>query len=407
MAADPALVFLDPAGRPGTHVLLIGIADYPWLEGGASFEPLRHEANAKGMGQLTAPTVSMRRMADWFLDRFDNKDRPLASLSLLLSDAQSAPYTHDKALPRTVPQPSGTIEEVSDAVTQWLDRASFLRDNGLVFAFCGHGVHSGNPVLLCRDYGKNTQNPFRGAIDFEQFRIALSTRQPDTQLLLIDACRTPDLEAALLGEAAPGDALLTTHSLSTRDEAPARQSVHFATSLFTQAWGRSGGPSLFTEALIKALNGGAAEVSAGWWVTTSRLHTVLSTYLQRISVREGVTQRPVALTEDFPITRPGPIEVEVYVSSEEPDVWCEPLLIRAVRGNDTAREVEHAPPAADYPVNPEQVCITLTNPSQKAADVMYSIHALFPPGSRFEDCLDQIIAYPPEVSCHLPVRKRS
>jgi hypothetical protein len=407
MEDDPALVYYDSADRPGTHVLLIGIADYPWLEGGSSYEPLRHEANARGMGQLTAPANSMRRMADWFLDRFNNQDRQLASLSLLLSEAQPELYTHTRAFPRDLPQPSGTIEDVSNAVTQWLERANLRRDNGLVFAFCGHGVHSGNPVLLCRDFGKNTQNPFRGAIDFEQFRIALSTRQPDTQLLLVDACRTPDLEAALLGEASPGDALLAVESLSSRDEAPAWQSVHFATSLFTQAWGRKSGASLFTEALIRALNGGAAEVSANWWVTTSRLHTVLSTYLQRISAQEGVLQRPVALTEDFLITMPGPIEVDLYVSSEQPDVWREPLTVRALRGNQTALEVEHSPPATGLQVNPEPLRMTLTNPSQKAADVIYSIHAQFRPSSQFEDCLDQIIAYPPEVSCRLPVRKRS
>lgn len=407
MTADPALVFHDPADRPGTHVLLIGIADYPWLEGGSEYVPQHHEGNARGMGQLTAPAVSMRKMADWFLGKFDNEERPLASLSLLLSEAKPEPYTHPKALARDVAQPSGTIEEVSDAVNEWIERANRRRDNGLVFGFCGHGVHSGNPVLLCRDFGRKTQHPFRGAIDFEQFRIALSTRQPDTQLLLIDACRTPDLETALLGEATPGDHLLTVHSLSTRDEAPAAQSVHFATSLFTEAWGRDREASLFTGALIRALSGGAAEHSAGWWVTTSRLHTVLRAYLQRISASEGVIQRPTAQTEEFRITKPGPVEVDVYVSSGEPAVWHEQVTVRALRGSDAVGEIEHAPAAGELEANQEPLCMTLTNTGFSAADVTYEIHGLFRPDSQFEDCLEQIIAYPPEVNCVLPVRRRS
>ena len=33
--ADPAHIFSDEADRAGAHVPLIGIGDYPWLEGGA------------------------------------------------------------------------------------------------------------------------------------------------------------------------------------------------------------------------------------------------------------------------------------------------------------------------------------------------------------------------------------
>jgi hypothetical protein len=405
MATDPALVFYDSTDRAGTHVLLVGIGNYPWLEGGSEYDPIDHEANAKGMGQLPAPPVSMRRFADWFLDKFDNADSPLASLSIILSEANATPYQHPSIAKRTAPQPAGTIDEVSNAVTKWLKRANGRRDNSLIFGFCGHGLHSGNPVLLCRDYGRNDQNPFRGAIDFEQFRIALSTRQPDTQLLLIDACRTPDLETALLGQASPGDALLAVKSLTDRDETPAMQSVHFATSLFTEAWGRNDGPSLFTEALIKALDGGAAEHSAGWWVTTSRLHTVLSTYLQRISAKEGVVQRPVAQTQDFRITKPGPITVDLYVSSLDAAIWQEPLKIQALRGAALAGEVEHKPADNTTTVR-EPLFLPLVNPSQRAADVRYDIQALFSNGSQFQNCAEEIIAYPPEVDCQLPVSKR-
>jgi hypothetical protein len=400
---DRALIFHDPAKRAGTHILLIGIGHYPWLEDGSKFVASKNEENAMGMGQLVAPPMSMRRMADWFLDSFNNPDRPLASLSLLLSEKEPSSYKHAR-ISGAVEVPRGTITDVQTAVAAWVKRASARRDNAVVFGFCGHGLQSGNPVLLCRDYGKNPQSRFQGAIDFEQFRIALSTNQPDSQLLLVDACRTPDLDASQLGQATPGNALLDLQSLTKRDNAPALQSVHFATSLYTEAWGRNDGPSLFTEVLLKALNGGAAEQTADWWVTTSRLHTVLSTYLQRASAAEGVIQRPAAQSQDFRISKPGPIAVDVYVSSLEPAIWQEQVNIRACRDH-FEEEFVHKPlgqPAPDF----KNCALRLVNPTQRPADVIYDVQAVFGPNSLYKDCAEQIIAYPPEVSCNLPVSKR-
>lgn len=404
---DPALLFHDPADHAGTHVLLVGISDYPWLEGGGSYAAADHEANAMGMGQLAAPAISMRRMADWFFDRFANPDQPLASLALVLSEPDPATYAHPAAAAPPAPLPRGTISEVQDAVAAWVKRAAGRGDNALVFGFCGHGVQSGNAVLLCRDYGRNTEDRFQGAIDFEQFRIALSTRRPDTQLLLVDACRTPDLENSLLGQATPGNALLGMQSLAARDNAPAMQSVHFATSLYTEAWGRNDGPSLFTEAVLKGLDGGAAEHSADWWVTTSRLHTVLSTYLQLVGSAEGVVQRPAAQTQDFRISKPGKIAVDVCVSSREPAIWRESVTIRACRDKTVASTVSHAPPPDSSALTGFRGCtMQVVNPSQDPLDVMYEVQAEFSDMSEFQDCARKIIAYPPMTNCELPVSRR-
>jgi Caspase domain len=402
---DPSLVFNDDAKRAGTHVLLIGIGDYPWLEDGIAFVAADHEENAMGMGQLSAPPISMRAMANWFLSEFDNPDRPLASLSLLLSEAEDSHYAHPRATGGTDALPRGTIDDVRAAVAAWIKRASLRRDNALVFGFCGHGLQSGNPVLLCRDYGKDPLGRFQGAIDFEQFRIALSTMLPDTQLVFVDACRTPDPDDSQLGAATPGNPLIDMQSLSKRDNSPALQSVHFATSLYTPAWGRPDSPSLFTGAVLKALGGGAAEHTADWWVTTGRLQTVLSTYLQRISASEGVIQRPAAQSQDFRICKPGPITVDLYVSSRDPAIWQEQVNIKARRGSFEKAFV-HTPPAKPDP-GFIGCTLDLVNPTQGFADVVYDVHALFEAGSKFGDCDEKIIAYPPEVVCLLPVSKRT
>lgn len=397
---DPALIFAGDLDAPGTHVLLIGIGAYPYLEDGESYDPEEHEENAMGMAQLNAPPVSMRRLADWFLDHFNNADRPLASVALILSEAEPATYSHPRA-GEDIAVPSGTIIEVQKAVAAWTKRASVHRDNATIFAFCGHGVQSGDAVLLCRDYGEIPQSRFQGAIDFEQFRIALSTNQPDTQLFLIDACRTPDTENALLGQVTPGNPLLDMQSLQKRDGAPAAQCVQFATSLYTEAWGRTDGPSLFTEVLIKALAGGAADHTQDWWVTTGRLHTTLSTYLQRVSAEEGVIQKPAAQSQDFRITKPGPIAVDLYVRSQTPEVWDEAVSIKAKRGN-FEETVEHRPAN----VRPDHCYMQLVNPTQRPVDVTYNVAALFEQESEFADYDEDIIAYPPEVVCNFSVSKR-
>lgn len=395
---DPALIFEDKKVMAGTHVLLVGIGDYPWLEGGEKCTSAKQMALASGMGQLGAPPRSARALADWFLDGFNNPDSPLASLSLILSEATPSAYEHAR-LPGSKAVPRGSIRDVEKAVGAWVNRAERSRDNVTIFAFCGHGLQSGNPVLLCRDYAKDENNRFAGAINFEEFRIALSTQQPDTQLFLVDACRTPDVDRSLLGANTPGNHLLSLKSLDQRDNAPATQSIHFATSLYTEAWGRNSEPSLFTGALLDALKGGGADSADDWWVTTSRLHSALVTYLARISRNEGVLQRPSAETQEFRITKPVNITVPVYVESPKPAVWNEKLTIEILRGASPVHTFHHQPP----PVPGFAHGLRLTNPTQDPSDVIYDVRAVFAPASNFASCSKQIIAYPPEVTCKLPL----
>jgi hypothetical protein len=394
--ADRALIFEDKTVPVGTHVLLIGIGDYPWLEGGAKCTTAEQQQAAMGMGQLGAPPRSARALADWFLDGFDNPEKPLASLALILSEPTQEPFEHDRVgEPKKVPR--GEIAEIKKAVEAWTARANTNRANGVVFTFCGHGLQAGDPVLLCRDYAESALNRFAGAINFEEFRIALSTQQPDTQLLLVDACRTPDVETALLGQKTPGDAMLSLAKLSTRDDTPALQSIHFATSLYTEAWGRATEPSLFTGALLDALRGGGADSADDWWVTTSRLHSALSTYLARISRAEGIVQRPAAQTQEFRISKPPQITVPVYVESTQPAVWNHKLTVEALRGDVAIETFRHVPPPA-----PGFTCaLRLTNPTQDPLDVLYDLRMVFAPASVFSDCSKKIIAYPPEVTWKL------
>src|SRR5262249_47352492 len=162
---------------PGTHVLIIGIGQYPYLMGGANENP----KIAEGMGQLDAPPISARALAKWFLENFKNSERPLASLALVLSDPESARFKHRRTTEGAHNLPKGTADDVQNAIHAWLKRASLNGENLTIFFFSGHGVSASESLLLLRDFGARAQNRFDGALNLEDFRVAMETMLPEYQ----------------------------------------------------------------------------------------------------------------------------------------------------------------------------------------------------------------------------------
>ena len=80
--ASPFLVYENPIpAGPATHAIVIGVGDYPHLNGGAERKTQDHE----NMGQLTSPPVSARQFASWLIESFHHPAKPLATVSLMLS----------------------------------------------------------------------------------------------------------------------------------------------------------------------------------------------------------------------------------------------------------------------------------------------------------------------------------
>src|SRR6476646_2588981 len=90
-------VYHDAAVQPGTHALVIGVGKYAHLAGGEA--PV---ANPDGMGQLTSPPISARAFALWLRTDYCDKAKPLASLSLLLSEADSEPFEANDVAAATI-----------------------------------------------------------------------------------------------------------------------------------------------------------------------------------------------------------------------------------------------------------------------------------------------------------------
>ena len=61
--AQPFLVHDAAVAGPATHALVIGVGDYPHLNGGTKKRTDQHD----GMEQLTSPPISARQFASWLL----------------------------------------------------------------------------------------------------------------------------------------------------------------------------------------------------------------------------------------------------------------------------------------------------------------------------------------------------
>jgi hypothetical protein len=156
----------------GTHVLIVGVGEYPSLLGG---DPTRSLDDPMSLKQLSSPPESAKALASWFLGRqggaspapagFHNPGAPLVTVEMLLSPGQT--YTRPDGTP--VPVEAATRANIARRFDFWSERAAAHADNVAVFYFCGHGVMGANDYLLPADFGVvSRRNPWADAIDISE-----------------------------------------------------------------------------------------------------------------------------------------------------------------------------------------------------------------------------------------------
>jgi|1186.fasta_scaffold05841_1 hypothetical protein len=286
-ADDPALVHHVEVNGPGTHVIVIGIGHYDHLPGGGK-TPTKHHLNLQ---QLTSPPVSARKVAAWFIEKFDCLDRPLANVSLVLSEPQRAEFTNSRT-GMTYKVPTGTIDEVRAALTAWVDRTAAEPRNQILLYFNGHGLSVGMQNLyLLRDYGKDSEDPLLGALNYQRFLGGLATRTPSNQFFLFDACRSPNPIAALNRDGGQG-------VFGVEEEGrlgitlPMQQCPIFSTEIDRAALGRPKEESLCARAFIRAMSGACCKrIDNVWYVTTDRMLEALTDFQNREAVKGAAEQR--------------------------------------------------------------------------------------------------------------------
>ncbi|MGW0821312.1 caspase family protein [Streptomyces sp. NPDC002845] len=309
-----SLIHLDEdTGPPRTHALVIGVGKYPHLAGGESPVP-----DPDGMRQLSSPPVSARAFATWLLTEYHAPDKPLGSLSLLLSEERPALFVN----PRTGTAHEvevATIDRVVEEVKQWHDRGDSHVGNRLVFYFCGHGVSQGEDMaLLAADIFGDRYNPLNGALDFSGLMNGLQQCRASEQVFFVDACRA---NSDVLIERSGGRfAGRTPLGAGARPrELPRRFHIpYYATLAGDRSHARPGQVSLFTEALLRSLAGAGSDDPEGdWRVTTPRLVTAIDHFMRQPRFAGAVAGVQVPSVGELPVfdlhQLTGPPVVPVYV----------------------------------------------------------------------------------------------
>lgn len=239
MAREPVIDRGLPADALAVHALVLGAGHY-----------------ANGLPGLDSAAASAAAFADWVSTRHARAGVTLGSLDMLASQPSGQPVTW-----RGVALDPPTLANVQDAVDAWHARADAHEGNLAIFYFCGHGIAVGGlQSLLLSDVDlTSASDPFRGAIDFDNFVTGMDGCGAREQLYVLDACRELPLGFAKWDQADHlGDSLVRTNLKRRAALGPRTHVVLHATSATQKAWAGPG-RAWFTDALLTALDGPAAD----------------------------------------------------------------------------------------------------------------------------------------------------
>lgn len=267
----------------GTHALVVGVGEYPWLLGGSKPLFVNHE----GMAQLTSAPQSAMAFATWLANDYHSTNYPLRTLELLLSAPAQPTFEPTPGAGPKVPK-RALFNNFRTAVVDWHSRLG--SSDRAIFYFCGHGLGAGlQHTLVLEDYGKHAPTIMSYAFDFSKFHVAMARAAALEQCYFIDACRVASGQL-MQSLGTYGDPILTP---SGSLPSPARkQPVFFATRPGGTAYGIPGSTSLFTEALFRTMKGAGAVRAPGnhWEIRPSALQGGLHHHLAELTRLHGADQ---------------------------------------------------------------------------------------------------------------------
>ncbi len=315
---------------PGTHAVVIGVGAYEHFEDGAG----ALYKGSRGMGQLDSPPHSARELADWLITTFDNPERPLATVELLISDPASGKYEHPDGAILDVDR--ATAANVVPAVGGWSERAHAHAQNMTVFFFCGHGVSRGSQTaLLLEEFGRSSMNLMNDAIDLRGLHRGMKCCQARRQLYFADACRTA-APKVVPAEGSMGNPIVQG-GLPPAGAGHCQAPIYYATVEGKQAFGKVGEASVFTKGLLGSLRGaGADDATDDWRVDTILLQKGIDFLVKRTVEAADLSGQasPVSELVEFEIHRLGhPPIVPVVVN-------CDPEVANAFANLSCEREGE-------------------------------------------------------------------
>lgn len=285
-----ALFFDQIQQIPQTHIFIIGVGGYPYLNGGIKAVQQTFDG-AQLLGQLSSPPVSAEAFFDtaMALHHSGSWIKPLGSIEVLLSPSPSSVNIFTgKTLE------AATIGNIKKAYRAWKKRCDTNADNVAIFFFCGHGLDKAEHYLLAEDFGETPENPWEGSFAFDMTRRAFFSCAARTQLFFVDACR--QLTSDMLKTDLPMNPI-EPPSLMARD--CTFNLTQKAAASNESAYGKKNEVSFYTKALIGAIKGNAVNNDTGEWrVAMGALASKMNSFLQLEAPGEGYPQRCISTTSD-------------------------------------------------------------------------------------------------------------
>ena len=325
------------SGKPTAHAFVIGVGEYFYLSGGRSGRITNLDG---GLQQLSSPPESAKAITNWLLDNFNNPKKPLATVSLLISEKNGPSlFTHSK-LPNPVMPKEATIENTKKAIWEWKKFGDLNEENLVLFFFCGHGVARGleGLTLLLADYGEADAMPMEGAMDFAAMYRGMAQCKASEQCYFVDACRkVSDIATKTTATGSP----IIQDNQNRPWVSELSNAVFYATIGGESAYGRRDKPSFYTEELIKALNGAGSNkrnADGKWRVSTGDLNTAIH---RGLSLRGEKIKKPMVQSVYF----------EFHELKQDPIVpaivYCDPISDNKLatfycRQND--KQIDSRPP---------------------------------------------------------------
>jgi hypothetical protein len=303
-----ALVYNRPISGPSTHALIIGVGNYPHLKDGKS--PIKF-ANAGRMGQLKSPPHSARAIARWLIEEYRHPSKPLASLSLLISDPVTSVFNYQLGRRmKSVKPPPASMLEVKQAIRKWRAAGNENPDHLLLFYFCGHGIaRLPDLALLLSDFGATPEAPLEGALNFRLFRQNMVECAAREQLYFVDACRVGS-ELLIANDGHAGDPVIERINSTNHSESIRQAPVFYSTLSGARSYALIGQPSIFTNALLEAFSGaGSGDEEGQWRVRTNLLHDALSFLMKDATERLGLAKPQIPPVDDLSLIQLNEISI--------------------------------------------------------------------------------------------------
>jgi len=298
--------------KPVTHACLTGVSVYPHLPGGGG--PAAPQAF--GMESLASPALTAFRLAEWLIENKDRLAAPLATCRVLASPSAEE-LKKQKAL--TGGESFPTWKNFSDDLKAWRSDARSNPGNYTFFYFGGHGVKltTGDSVLLLSDFGDGIGGSlYRGArLHTIHSGMAPSKKKrviASTQFYFIDACRVlPDdfkeKEIQQVPDVMDVD-LGGTDNRSTP--------IFYGSISGKKAYAVDGAPTVFGEALLSCLAGGAGDM-----ITDSgKEEYVITNFSLAQSLPKIIADINSRLETDQLCTTDGPQQLASLVSLDAPPI---------------------------------------------------------------------------------------